>query len=256
MALTEPWARPRHWGPIHLLLDKCLCVCVCVTLTEHRVPCGGCTGAVSLLVSLQSPALQDQGCPTGPYPRKHELHHCLVLASCCPQAPRAQHPPEHVPLWNQGWKAWIWSLTSWGGGTSPGQGGLWTPLPYCLGSCSLFRRGHLCFLPRPPALSTPDVAVLSPRSQARLCPQEGTHQHGGWDRGCGDGHRISAGNRLGHTCPATGEALVEGAQGGLYHAACSAPARRAHNRATAPHRPPPPPSSPARPGRAHGRRLC
>lgn len=72
------------------------------------------------------------------------------------------------------------SLAPQGGGTSPGQGGLTTPLLlYCLGSCRLVQEGaHLSSPLRPPALSTPDVAVLSPKEPSTPIPsREDTSAH-------------------------------------------------------------------------------
>lgn len=72
------------------------------------------------------------------------------------------------------------SLAPQGGGTSPGQGGLTTPLLlYCLGSCRLVQEGaHPSSPLRPPALSTPDVAVLSPKEPSTPVPSgEDTSAH-------------------------------------------------------------------------------
>lgn len=148
-------------------------------------------------------------------------------------------------------------LSSWGGGTPPGQGGLWTSLLlYCTWGGGACPGGVTSvFPPEITSLEHCRCGCTGPKEPSMPVPSR-AHEHGEWHRGCSSGHSTGAGNQLGHTCPTTGEALMEGAQGGLYHAASPAPLHRAHNRTIAPHRPPPPPSSPARPGQAHGRRLC
>lgn len=157
------------------------------------------------------------------------------------------------------------SFTPWRERASPGQGGLTAPLLYRMGSPRLVQAGsHLPSSLRPPALSTPAMAVLPLKEPnisvlsgqyTSVCRLEG--------RGRSDGQSPSAGCppnagrdlNVSHTYPTTGEPLVEEVWRGLCHTASPGPAHRARSSTAARPRPLPPPSSPARPGQAHGRKC-
>lgn len=236
------------------------------TAAPHPAECC-CVGSVSPLTSVQSLALQGRCCHTGRGTQGCSLPHATPAPvwSWPPAAPKlpglgtvAQCSPKQVPLCHQGWKAWTWVPHTLGRRNFSWSGWADDPTPPLLPGEPQAGPGWAtaAFFPENTSLAHSRHGCAVPKGTKHTCPLK--RGHISTQAGTGAGCPPQAGREWDvlHACPITGEPLVQGAQGGLCHAASPAPARRARSSSAGPPRPPSPPSSPARPGRAHGRRWC